>query len=483
MSFAIRVGLGIGSDFVNPQDLLDAKAQLNSQIVSVGKRTLLKRNDAPEAWPSHLTFNLDERVEACRMDRKKREEIDENQSLSLKEKNKQRNDLRRLEHRFIDRLHLAHQSIYGHDPVRQRFIHFWANHFTVGASGPSPFFIGHLIQDIIAKGITGSFDQLAYDVTRHPSMLTYLDNVYSVGENSRYARDSGKNKQIGLNDNLARELMELHTTSPSIGYTETDIREAAKILSGWGDIFDNPKTIANFKKARITDFHMAYFKDKAEPGKKTVLGKTYKNGKDALKALVHDLSATENCGNFITKKLCVHFIADNPSKDDLNYVRAAWFDTNGHLPTVHHAVLDRAHITSQPKFQWPFTWFMTVLRTFQVNLIQGFDDLHQELLSIGGEYRIEHICREIGQDFWARRQPDGFSLQSEDWISPEHLDRRVRLAAMIHDHGKPKKIDQTALVEMLKLSQSTIDLIKKAKSSRDRFILLTCSKEFLGVAS
>ena len=107
MSFAIRVGLGIGSDFVNPQDLLDAKAQLNSQIVSVGKRILLKRNDAPEAWPSHLTFNLDERVEACRMDRKKREEIDENQSLSLKEKNKQRNDLRRLEHRFIDRLHLA----------------------------------------------------------------------------------------------------------------------------------------------------------------------------------------------------------------------------------------------------------------------------------------------------------------------------------------------------------------------------------------
>ncbi len=61
MSFAIRVGLGIGSDFVNPQDLLDAKAQLNSQIVSVGKRTLLKRNDAPEVWPSHLTFNLDER--------------------------------------------------------------------------------------------------------------------------------------------------------------------------------------------------------------------------------------------------------------------------------------------------------------------------------------------------------------------------------------------------------------------------------------
>lgn len=86
MSFAIRVGLGIGSDFVNSQNLSDAKAQLDTEVVSVGKRTLRKRNDAPEAWPTHLTFNLDERVKACRMDRKQREDIDENQSLSLKEK-------------------------------------------------------------------------------------------------------------------------------------------------------------------------------------------------------------------------------------------------------------------------------------------------------------------------------------------------------------------------------------------------------------
>ena len=279
MSFAIRVGLGIGSDFVNPQDLSDAKAQLDTEVVSVGKRTLRKKNDTPEAWPSHLTFNLDERVKACRLDRKKREDINENQSLSLKEKNKQRNDLRRLEHRFIDRLHLAHQSIYGHDPVRQRFIHFWANHFTVGASGPSPFFIGHLIQDIITKGITGSFDKLAYDVTRHPSMLTYLDNVYSVGENSRYARDAGKNKQIGLNDNLARELMELHTTSPSMDIQKLIFAKRPKFYPVGVIFLITPRRLLISKKPGSLIFIWRILKIRPNPVRKLYLAKLIKTEK------------------------------------------------------------------------------------------------------------------------------------------------------------------------------------------------------------
>ena len=97
--------------------------------------------------------------------------------------------------------------------------------------------------------------------------------------------------------------MELHTTSPSIGYTEEDIRQAAKVLAGWGDIFDGKDMKRKFGKAGIKDFHLAYFKDKAEPGKKVVLGKTYPPGIEALEMLVRDLAASDHTARFLTRKL------------------------------------------------------------------------------------------------------------------------------------------------------------------------------------
>lgn len=339
--------------------------------------------------------------------------------------------------------------------------------------------IGHVIHDTISKGINGKFADLAYNITRHPGMLTYLDNVYNVGEKSVRARNAKRNTQIGLNDNLARELMELHTTSPSIGYTEEDIRQAAKILAGWGDIFDNPNTVRNFKEARIKDFHLAYFKDKAEPGKKTVLGKEYPKGIEALRLLVDDLANSDHTAQFLTKKLCVHFIADEPSKQDLNLVFSAWKDSGGDLNVVHEALLNRATLSTQPKFQWPFTWLVTVLRVSKAHLVEGFDNLHREIMHHRGEYRAQKLAREIGQDFWSRRQPDGFSLQSADWISPEHFERRMRLAAMIHDHGKPSLLADD-LMDLLEVSQSTRTLVGKGRTNRDRFVLLACSSEFMG---
>jgi uncharacterized protein (DUF1800 family) len=96
-----------------------------------------------------------------------------------------------------------------------------------------------------------------------------------------------------------------------------------------------------------------------------------------------------------------------------------------------------------------------------------------------GEYRARALAEEIGQDFWSRRQPDGFSLQSADWISPEHFERRMRLATMIHDHGKPSLLADD-LMDLLEVSQGTRTLVGKGRTNRDRFVLLTCSSEFMG---
>ena len=479
MHYSLRIGFGTGSSHTLLQTAEDALDQYTAPVRPSGVRSIRTLSPAVEPWPEDMIFDLDQRVAATRYDRKTKDEIDESKAMSRMEKDLAKRDLRKLQYHYIDRLHLAHQAIYGKDPARQRLIHFWANHFTIGGGGPADFMIGHVIQNIIGNGIDGRFSDLAYDVTRHPGMLGYLDNVYSVGENSKRAKNASRNQQIGLNDNLARELMELHTTSPSIGYKEGDIREAAKILSGWGDIFDNPKTIPNFKKANITNFHEAYFEDKAEPGKKTVLGKTYPAGREALSMLIGDLASSEHTARFLSAKLCVHFIADSPDQKDIDRVTSAWLDTKGHLPSVHSAMLERATVSNRPKVQWPITWLFTVLRVSKAHLIQGFDDLHDELLDMHGEYRIRTLMEEIGQDFWSRRQPDGFSNMASDWISPEHFDRRIRLAGMIHDHGRPElKADQ--LMDLFDVGDATRTLVAKGKSDRDRFILLTCSKEFMG---
>ena len=239
MHFSLKIGLGTDSSHTLLQSKSDVLEQYLRKSKAVGVRSIRSMDPEIEAWPTEKLFTLDERIKAVRHDRKEGDRLDGSKDIPREELDKLNRKLKLSDTSYIDRLHLAHQSIYGPDPARQRLIHFWMNHFTIGGSSrPSQFTMGDVIQNVIGDGIDGHFSDLAYDVTRHPAMLSYLDNVYSVGERSERGRNAGRNEQIGLNDNLAREVMELHTTSPSIGYTENDIREAAKILSGWGDIFD-----------------------------------------------------------------------------------------------------------------------------------------------------------------------------------------------------------------------------------------------------
>ena len=232
------MGFGTGSNHSVLQSHSDARNQYKKRAPLVGIRSISSMAPKVEPWPSNMIHTLEERIKTATYHRKTSEDAKENENLTQSEKDAVERELRDLDYENSDKLQLCHQAIYGADPARQRLVHFWLNHFTIGNIDSNPFTIGHVIHDTIGKGIQGDFASLTYDITRHPGMLSYLDNVYNVGEKSRMARNSKSDEQIGLNDNLARELMELHTTSPSIGYTEEDIRQAAKVLAGWGDIFD-----------------------------------------------------------------------------------------------------------------------------------------------------------------------------------------------------------------------------------------------------
>ncbi|MBN9346173.1 MAG: DUF1800 family protein [Devosia sp.] len=170
-----------------------------------------------------------ERIRRIQVKRRREQEIDalnadEAQRKLLYEENAKATDVHEI---AICRF--AQTATWGGDHVRQRLTHFWLNHFTVGAKDLTPGVIGDY-WDMIYSALDGNFNDLAYRTTTHPAMLMYLDNTTNVGPHSEQARvcDCGD----GLNDNLARELMELHTVTPARGYTEGDIHEAAKVLSG-----------------------------------------------------------------------------------------------------------------------------------------------------------------------------------------------------------------------------------------------------------
>ena len=476
-----RVGFGYSPQETIPNDHIEhALAQLKHDATYVGLRSLRDGRSVIEPWPISRTYSLEERIKCARSYRKKDEELQENTSISELEKLMLEKEYQKKFYIFrYDQLSLMHQAIYGSDGVRQRFIQFWMNHFTVGDTNGTRFYMGHLYKDIIGRGIDGHFSELTYDVIRHPAMLTYLDNVYSIGEKSKEARENNGDSEIGLNDNLARELLELHTVSPSAKYTEMDIHNAAKILAGWGQIFNHPNSSRWFREAGISDFNDAYFHRRAEPGEKVVMERTYPTGKKSLRLLIDDLSTSVFTIEFISYKLCLHFISDEPSHEDVNYVANAWRASHGYLPDVHKAVIERSANADVPKVQWPLTWLLTLARITQARLFYGWEDMYDDDDLSKGEYKPRKIMEELGQNFWARRQPDGFSLNSIDWISPEHMERRIRFSTMITKHCKPQ-LHPEELASRVGASSETLELISKGRSIHDQFILLACSKEIMG---
>lgn len=189
--------------------------------------------------------------------------------------------------------------------------------------------------DAIYSGLDGSFDDLLYRVESHPAMLTYLDNIYNIGWHSEKAKGCDFDGcVVGLNDNLARELMELHTVSPSRGYTEDDIHNAAMTLAGWGDVFELPWGVVP------DDWAQPWAQYHAEP--KTVLGVSIPEGPKGLRVLTDLLAKDTATPQFICRKLTTHFIGDQATAEDIAAVEAAWTASSGHLPTVHRAVLTRA---------------------------------------------------------------------------------------------------------------------------------------------
>ncbi len=294
------------------------------------------------------------------------------------------------------------------DPFRERLTLFWLNHFTARSRnfGLRPGHAGYAAE-AIRPHVAGRFADMLKAAVTHPFMLLYLDQTASIGPRSPTAlRRSGR----GLNENLAREVLELHTLGVGAPYDQADVIEFAELLTGLG--FD-PET------GRI------FFAARAEPGAETVLGKSYGGGRARLAdihAALDDLAGHPATARFVCGKLAAYFVADAPDPDLVATMTQAFLDSDGALPSVYSAML--AHPAAWRDFgakvKWPYDYMVSCLRA-----VGGGSAWLRRLGARPAERLLLRPMRQMGQDYKTPPGPDGWSDTAAAWVHSPGLAARI----------------------------------------------------------
>ena len=335
-------------------------------------------------------------------------------------------------------------------PFRERLTWFWANHFTVSIRrGQVAPLVGAYVRDAIRPHVTGRFGDMLLAVMRHPAMLIYLDNAGSTGPNSK----GGLRLKRGLNENLARECLELHTLSPEAGYTQADVIALANLLTGWSiERRDQPGF--RFRP----NIH--------EPGQKTLLGRTFPEGEAGGRAALLFLADHAATHRHLAIKLVRHFVADTPPPEAVGRVEAALRDSGGDLRA---AALE---IVRLPEAWTP----LAKLRTPQELVLAT---LRGAALPPDRRPPINGIVNGLGQGMFNAPFPIGWPDTAADWAGPEAMMRRIDWAYGFA--GRPELPEPAAFAEILLgdlLSPQTAAAMRTAGSRRDAITLLLASPEF-----
>lgn len=298
----------------------------------------------------------------------------------------------------------------GTDPFRERLVWFWRNHFTVsGKSSPvHRLFIEEYVDSAIRPHVGGRFADLLVAAETHPAMLFYLDQDASIGPNSPVGRRTGK----GLNENLAREILELHTMGVDAPYGQDDVRQFAELLTGLG--ID--------ARGRVT-----FRPRRAEPGAEVVLGRRYgdPDGPEAIRAALLDIAHHPATARHLAHKLAAHFIADTPPPDLIEEMATAYLAADTALGPVYRVLLEHPSARTLPgaKAKPPFDYIVSAVRAL------GLDRKALESLP---PRRLRQIfvgpLSVMGQPWHRPTGPDGWPDTLDAWITPQGLAGRIQWA-------------------------------------------------------
>ena len=360
------------------------------------------------------------------------------------------------------------ESVTTNRPFVERLTHFWANHFAVSADkSVVPALAGSYEREAIRPYVLGNFNEMLLATTRHPAMLLYLDNQMSMGAGSRAARNIARRnpaRKTGLNENLARETMELHTVGVDGGYTQTDVTVFSEVLTGW--------SIAG-PDGRRTGAQPGTFMFRAamhQPGPKVVLGKRYPDtGYDQGVAVLRDLASRPATARFIATKLARHFIADDPPAPAVERVATAFSQSGGDLPTVYRALIDSPEAWERPaaKYKTPSDFIASSFRGLQ--------------LPVTADKAPIGLLQLLGQRIWAPGSPAGWPDRSEDWDGASELLQRVEWADAVGQRVGSRRNAMELAPQMLGgvLTAGTREAIAHAESAAQAIVLLLAAPEFM----
>ncbi|WP_448501231.1 DUF1800 domain-containing protein [Sphingomonas sp.] len=355
-------------------------------------------------------------------------------------------------------------------PFVERLVHFWSNHFAISAEKPQVIAMaGSFEFDAIRPQVLGSFAAMLRAVERHPAMLTYLDQAQSVGPNSMAGQRAAANgRKRGLNENLAREILELHTLGARTGYSQADVTELARALTGWtvGGIAGGPRN--RLLSPSPGDF--AFAAALHEPGTRTVLGQSFAQAGEAQAQAVLDMLATHPAtAKHVATKLARHFVADTPPPALVARLERSFLQSGGDLPTVYRALIEAPEAWSPQavKFKTPWEWSVSAMR------------------AIGAESfptpNVLGYITQLGQPVWRPGSPAGFDDVAASWAGPDALMRRVeaaeRVAARAQGVSDPRAVADTLFGDSL--SPQTATAIARAESPAQGLALLLVSPDFM----
>jgi uncharacterized protein (DUF1800 family) len=341
----------------------------------------------------------------------------------------------------------------------ERLVVFWSNHFCISAAKgePARMWAGSFEREAIRPHVLGRFGDMLKAVEQHPAMLFFLDNEQSLGPDSR----AGQNRKRGLNENLAREIMELHTLGVGGGYSQDDVTSLARVITGW--------TYAGRDGRLGAPGSFAFNANAHQPGAQRLLGKTYENtGVAQGEAALADIARHPSTAKFIAAKFARHFVADDPPPALVARLQEVFGKSDGDLKALAVALADSDEAWQPPmtKVRSPYEFLVATGRLLA--------RIPEDPGSYLGRLNV------LGQPLWTPAGPNGFPDSNAAWAAPEGIKLRLDISAQTASRIA-ESIDPRDLLELVAAdaaSTETRRTIERAESRQQALALLLMSPEF-----
>jgi uncharacterized protein (DUF1800 family) len=315
---------------------------------------------------------------------------------------------------------------------------------------------GAFEREAIRPRVFGRFEDLLVASTRHPAMLLYLDQAQSFGPNSV----AGRVRRRGLNENLAREILELHTVGADAGYTQGDVTEFARALTGW--------SIGGLRERAEVQGRFRYRQVGHEPGERTVMGRSYPDrGEHQALNILKDLAADPRTARRTCRRLARHFVADDPPESLVARLTEAWTRSGGRLDVVAHALIEapEAWDPEPRKLKTPYEFLVSAHRAV------GAEPQTLERLA---------ILTALGQRPFSPPSPKGWPDEAAAWAAADAVIKRLEYAKVFAAYAaarfEPKALARTALGA--RMGERTGQAVARAESRQEAIAVLLMSPEF-----